>query len=157
MKLSKDGLRNAQIINKTIDLVRNGHKRILVFAINVKHAETLSSILKFNGFDSACITSNTDQVQRSRAIKRFKESAGGTRILCNYGVLTTGFDAPQTSAAIIARPTTSLVLFSQMVGRVIRGPKVGGTADAEIWTVVDTNLPGFDSLVGAFTNWEDVW
>jgi len=157
MKLSKDGLRNAQIINKTIDLVRNDHRRILVFAINVKHAETLSSILKFNGFDSACITSNTDSVQRSRAIKRFKESGGGTRILCNYGVLTTGFDAPQTSAAIIARPTTSLVLFSQMVGRVIRGPKVGGTAEAEIWTVVDTNLPGFDSLVGAFTNWEDVW
>jgi len=44
-----------------------------------------------------------------------------------------------------------------MVGRVIRGPRVGGTPTAEIWTVIDTNLPGFDSLTGAFTNWEDVW
>ena len=78
-------------------------------------------------------------------------------VLCNYGVLTTGFDAPLTSAAIISRPTKSLVLYSQMVGRVIRGPRVGGTPEAEIWTVIDTNLPGFDSLTGAFTNWEDVW
>jgi len=87
----------------------------------------------------------------------FKQSGGEPMVLCNYGVLTTGFDAPLTSAAIIARPTKSLVLYSQMVGRVIRGPRVGGTPRAEIWTVIDTSLPGFDSLTGAFNNWEDVW
>jgi DNA repair protein RadD len=155
--MSVDGLRNAQILNKAIDLMKKGHKRILIFTINVQHAETLSSILGFLGFDSACITSKTDPVLRENAIKRFKENTNNPRILCNYGVLTTGFDAPKTTAAIIARPTTSLVLFSQMVGRVIRGPKVKGTNEAEIWTIVDTNLPGFDSLVGAFTNWDDAW
>ena len=62
-----------------------------------------------------------------------------------------------TSAAIIARPTKSLVLYSQMVGRAIRGPKVGGTLDAEIWTVIDQNLPGFRDISEAFLNWEDVW
>ena len=156
-KLSEDGLRNALVLNKVFELIRNGHQRILVFAINVRHAETLSSILAYFGVDSNCVTGESDPIHRSEVIARFKEVGGGVRVLCNYGVLTTGFDAPLTSAAIIARPTTSLVLFSQMVGRVIRGPKVGGTAEAEIWTVVDTNLPGFDSLVGAFTNWEDVW
>ena len=78
-------------------------------------------------------------------------------VLFNYGVLTTGFDAPKTSAAIIARPTKSLVLYSQMVGRIIRGEKVDGTKEAEIWTVVDQQLPGFRDISEAFWNWEDVW
>jgi DNA repair protein RadD len=44
-----------------------------------------------------------------------------------------------------------------MVGRVIRGPKAGGTPSCEIVTVVDPSLPGFGDLAAAFTNWEDVW
>jgi hypothetical protein len=73
------------------------------------------------------------------------------------GVLTAGFDAPKTSAVAIARPTKSLVLYSQMVGRAIRGPKAGGTSNAEVVTVLDRHLPGFGGVVEAFTNWEDVW
>jgi superfamily II DNA or RNA helicase len=71
--------------------------------------------------------------------------------------LTAGFDAPRTSAALIARPTKSLVLYSQMVGRAIRGPRAGGNKEAEIVTVVDRGLPGFGSVAEAFNNWEDVW
>ena len=78
-------------------------------------------------------------------------------VLINYGVLTTGFDAPRVSATVIARPTKSLVLYSQMVGRAIRGPKAGGNESALILTVVDTALPGFGQLAEAFMNWEDVW
>jgi superfamily II DNA or RNA helicase len=72
-------------------------------------------------------------------------------------VLTTGFDAPRTSAAVIARPTKSLVLYSQMVGRAIRGVRAGGNETAVIVTVVDQGLPGFNSVADAFTNWEDIW
>ena len=78
-------------------------------------------------------------------------------VLCNYGVLTTGFDAPRTSAAVIVRPTRSLVLYSQMVGRAIRGPAAGGNEACEIVTIVDTALPGFGDVADAFSNWEDVW
>ena len=78
-------------------------------------------------------------------------------MLFNYGVLTAGFDAPRTRCVIIARPTTSLVLYSQMAGRAMRGPKAGGNSKAEILTVADTNLPGFGSVADAFTNWEDLW
>ena len=155
--LSKDGMRNARIIEKVRELVDQGHERILVFAVNVQNAKALSSLLNYNGFESEVVTGETEAAARKGAIERFKEPGGGERILCNYGVLTTGFDAPMTSAAIIARPTKSLVLYSQMVGRVIRGWKVGGTEEAVIWTVVDTNLPGFNSLVDGFTNWDDVW
>jgi superfamily II DNA or RNA helicase len=77
--------------------------------------------------------------------------------MVNYGILTTGFDAPRVSAAIIARPTMSLVLYSQMVGRATRGIKAGGNKEAEILTVVDKSLPGFNNVAEAFLNWEDVW
>jgi superfamily II DNA or RNA helicase len=156
-KIAGDGMRNARIIEKIQELVNQGHDRVLVFGINVPHAQELSSFLNFIGIQSECITSATEDYPRKRAIADFKTEGGDPRVLCNYGVLTTGFDAPKTSAAIIARPTNSLVLYSQMVGRVIRGPKVKGTEEAVIWTVVDTNLPGFDSIPGAFTNWDDVW
>ena len=154
--LSGDGHRNSQILRR-IDKLIAEHDRILLFAINVPHARVLNSLLNFSGIKSEVITSGTEEGKRRRVISMFKEKGGEPMVLCNYGVLTTGFDAPLTSAAVIARPTKSLVLYSQMVGRVIRGPRVGGTSKAEIWTVVDTNLPGFDSLIGAFTNWDDVW
>ena len=51
----------------------------------------------------------------------------------------------------------SLVLYSQMVGRAIRGPKAGGNEFAEIITVIDQELPGFGDVAEAFKNWEDVW
>jgi superfamily II DNA or RNA helicase len=155
-KLSSDGHRNSLIIMKVQNLI-DKHERILIFATNVSHARTINSLLNFCGIKSEVVTSNTEDSDRKNAISMFKEMGGEPMVLCNYGVLTTGFDAPLTSAAIIARPTKSLVLYSQMVGRVIRGPRVGGTHEAEIWTVIDTSLPGFDSLTGAFTNWEDVW
>ena len=41
-------------------------------------------------------------------------------IIINFGVLTTGFDAPKSNIAIIGRPTQSVTLYSQMVGRVMR-------------------------------------
>ena len=154
--LSSDGHRNSQILRRVEKLIGE-HDRILLFAINVPHARVLNSLLNFSGIKSEVITSGTEESKRRQAISMFKEEGGEPMVLCNYGVLTTGFDAPLTSAAVIARPTKSLVLYSQMVGRVIRGLRVGGTSTAEIWTVIDTSLPGFDSLTGAFTNWDDVW
>ena len=58
-------------------------------------------------------------------------------------MLTTGFDAPKTEAVIIARPTLSIVLYSQMVGRGLRGKAVGGTERCTVVNVVDNivNLP----------------
>jgi DNA repair protein RadD len=49
------------------------------------------------------------------------------------------------------------VLYSQMVGRAIRGEQSGGNKEAEIVTVIDGDLPGFGNVADAFTNWDDVW
>jgi superfamily II DNA or RNA helicase len=133
------------------------HDRILFFGTTVAHAEVMATVLQARGHRAAVITGETDGSERKRRIRTFKQSGGEPMLLCNYGVLTTGFDAPNTSAAMIARPTQSLVLYSQMVGRAIRGTKAGGNKTAEIVTVVDESLPGFDSVANAFKNWEDVW
>lgn len=155
-KLADDGRRSIYIIRHLEDLAKR-HRRILLFATTVEHAERLSAVLTGTGTACRSITSKTPAYTRSQAISWYREDSQDTRILANYGVLTTGFDAPLTSAALIARPTKSLVLFSQMVGRATRGIKAGGHAEAEIVTVVDTSLPGFDSMASAFNNWEDVW
>ena len=77
-------------------------------------------------------------------------------IVCNYGILTTGFDAPQTSAVLNARPTKSHVLYAQMVGRAMRGPKAKGNKNCEIVTIVD-NIDTFQDITKIFTNWEKSW
>ena len=98
-----------------------------------------------------------DHIRKSAINKLRNADDDEAFVLCNYGVATTGVDVPNVSCAVIARPTQSLVLFSQMIGRAIRGPKVGGNKDALIVTVVDYELPGFGKVQESFMNWEDVW
>ena len=147
-----------QIIKQVHKLIDDGHTRIIVFAASVLTARLISALLEARAISSACITGETDAHDRTLAIKRFRNQTPAPLVLVNFGVLTTGFDAPNADAAVIARPTKSLVLFSQMVGRVIRGPRTkGGTENCTIVTVVDTSLPSFGNVAESFTNWNDVW
>ena len=155
-RLGEDQQRNLRIVQRLIELA-DTHTRILVFAPSVSNALLLASLCSGVGLRADAVTGMTDASDRARVIQRFKRSDRRKRVLVNFGVLTTGFDAPAASAALIARPTKSLVLYSQMVGRVIRGPLAGGTERCEIVTVVDTTLPGFGDVADAFMNWEDVW
>ena len=154
--IAEDERRNLVIIRELEQLARE-HSRILFFAATVGHARLMATVLRARGLDANVVTGETPALERSRIITRFRVSGSEPQVLCNYGVLTTGFDAPATSAAVIGRPTKSLILYSQMVGRAIRGPKMGGTERCEVVTVVDRNLPGFGSVAESFMNWEDVW
>ena len=145
------------VLSAIEELLGAGHRRVLVFAATVEHARTLSAILVARDVRSHVVTGLTPKRVREHAIRTFKSDDEAPMVLVNFGVLTTGFDAPRASAVVIARPTQSLVLFSQMVGRAIRGPRAGGTETCEIVTVVDPSLPGFGDVAAAFLNWEDVW
>lgn len=155
-RLGMDTQRNIKILSTVEDLLRR-HRRIIVFAPSVESARTLTAILKLRGHKTFVVTGKSNTLEREKAIRRFKSSENISMVIVNYGVLTTGFDAPATSAAVIARPTRSLVLYSQMIGRAMRGKRAGGNDEAEIVTVVDLHLPGFRSITEAFKNWEDVW
>ena len=154
-RLAADQKRNLLIVHHAEALLMR-HRRVILFAASVQQSDLLAAVLSARGHWASSITSKSG-AERGEAISAFKDDAENPKILCNFGVLTTGFDAPKTSAALIARPTSSLVLYSQMVGRAMRGISAGGNTSCEIVTVVDPRLPGFGSVTQSFTNWEDVW
>ncbi len=155
-QLGADTQRNLKILS-AIEKLLTQHRRVIVFAPSVENARMLTAVLSVRGHEAYVVTGTTNSFERERAIKRFKSDKNCPMVIANYGVLTTGFDAPAISAAIIARPTRSLVLYSQMVGRATRGTRAGGNDEAKIITVVDPHLPGFGNIAEAFKNWEDVW
>ncbi|WP_437723757.1 DEAD/DEAH box helicase [Sorangium sp. So ce861] len=89
---------------------------------------------------AAVVTGQTPRAERAAAIERFRDG-DGLRFLCNVGVLTTGFDAPRADVVCITRPTTSALRYEQMVGRGLRGPENGGTAECLVVDVQDDGLP----------------
>ena len=150
--------------NERVDLIINlikeeskKNEKIIVFSSSKNNAIAIADILNINGIYSASITSDTDPELRRDLINKFKDKKSKLNILVNYDVLTTGFDAPKTKTAIISRPTTSIVLYHQMIGRVVRGEKQGGNKAAKVLTVVDTYLPGYKNLADSFYFWEDIW
>ena len=154
-RLAADEKRNLLVVHHAEQLLKR-HRRVILFAASVPQSDLLAAVLAARGHWASSITSKSS-TGRADLIASFKDDSDVPKILCNFGVLTTGFDAPRTSAALIARPTLSLVLYSQMVGRAMRGTAAGGNSSCEIVTVVDPRLPGFGSVVTAFSNWEDVW
>ena len=104
----------------------------------------------------ALVTGETNLLERRNTIELFKDSQSGLNIIINYGVLTTGFDAPKSNVAIIGRPTQSVTLYSQMIGRVMRGKKAGGNNECKIITVKDP-IYGFRDMSESFKYWEELW
>ena len=92
-----------------------GRDSILVFTKFVDEAEALVRLL---GDKAAVVSSGMDMSERDRILRDFK--AKHIKVVANVGVLTTGFDFPELSTIVLARPTRSLALYYQMVGRAIR-------------------------------------
>ena len=89
--------RNAIIFDQLVQLVQH-NKKVLFFATSVEHSKLISSLLKAKGYKSQHIDGNTGK-SRSQIIKKFK--SGEINVLCNYGVLSTGFDDPQIDVVFI--------------------------------------------------------
>ena len=97
-----------------VNKVKEDRKNILVFTRFIAESEYLVERIP----NSAIVTSKTPKKEREQIINGFK--SGDIQIVCNVGILTTGFDYPELETIIIARPTMSLALFYQMQGRGIR-------------------------------------
>lgn len=153
-KLGKDEKRTNLIATHALKLAVEKKSPTIIFAPSKDNAVELASLIKLKGCNAAAITGETYSTDRSEAIAKFK--SGDIPILVNFGVLTTGFDAPNIKAVIIARPTTSVVLYSQMVGRGIRGPLMGGTETCDLVDVVD-NIKNMPSANQAFTYFNNLY
>ena len=88
----------------------------LVFAVNKHHARRLTDVLnRHDGVTAQCILAETRDDDRKRAVRDFQQ--GRLQMLVGVGVFTEGFDAPACSVIAMARPTKSLALYCQCIGR----------------------------------------
>lgn len=93
-----------------------GTRPTIVFCAGVKHAKLLATVLsRYPGRTAIALDGETDTQEREDRIADFK--AGKIQFLCNCGLFLEGFDAPKTALVVMARPTLSLALYEQMIGR----------------------------------------
>lgn len=96
-----------------------GDAQALVFAVGVGQAKALCDSLNNRKPGSAAwVSGETERDKRRYIVQQFK--SGRLQIMCNCGVFLEGFDAPATNWVVMARPTKSLSLYVQMLGRATR-------------------------------------
>ena len=108
--------RVTKAVTEQIIQLSQDRQGVMVFAATIDHAKEIASYLPVD--KTALITGKTKLKQRDALIDAFK--AKEIKYLVNVSVLTTGFDAPHVDVIAILRPTQSISLFQQIVGRGLR-------------------------------------
>ncbi|MBA5761569.1 DEAD/DEAH box helicase [Vibrio sp. 404] len=104
-----------QIVEQIIQMARN-KLGIMIFAATVRHAQEIFGLLPEG--QAAIVIGDTPTPERDTIIEKFKQQQ--IKYLVNVSVLTTGFDAPHVDLIAILRPTESVSLYQQIVGRGLR-------------------------------------
>lgn len=95
-----------------------GAQRAIAFCCSVQHAEHVCACFNAAGIPAATLLGSLDPVRRDDAVARFANCE--LQILVTVDVVSEGFDIPAAGCAILLRPTQSLGLYLQQVGRVLR-------------------------------------
>ena len=96
----------------------------VAFCASVAHAEHMAQAFTAAGFKSAALDGNLDRIERRRRVNALKD--GSLHVLTSCEIISEGFDIPVVTAAILHRPTKSLGMHLQQIGRVLR-PAPGKT------------------------------
>lgn len=151
--IGENNVRNESIINMLRKIDERGIPTI-VFACSNEQGQLISDVLTLYGVKNNCVFGDTHDVLRKQYLKDFDD--GKYNILINNAILTTGFDSPRIKCVFITRPTNSIVLYSQMLGRGLRGKKMGGNEECLLIDVVD-NLNKFNDENFAFNYFSVYW
>jgi DNA repair protein RadD len=135
-------------------LTENKNASVLYFGLDLEDAFYVNSRLLIEGVNSGFISGATSRSQRNNLIKQFKSLE--LNVLCNCQLLTTGFDAPKVTDIVIGRPIMSPVLFTQIIGRGLRGVKYGGTEKCNIYILKDKFDPEVEAKLAA-TTYIEMW
>jgi DNA repair protein RadD len=113
------------------DIVTHWHKfgerrKTICFAVSVAHSVHLKDEFIKSGVRCEHIDGSTPKDERDATLARL--ASGEVELVTNCMVLTEGWDSPEVSCAILARPTKKMGLYRQMIGRVLRPAR--GKADA---------------------------
>lgn len=153
--------RNDAIVSLVVDLIAEGHCRILVFTPSVSSAERCAAAMREKGVRYAhAVAGEMRQSSRQHILGTYASSIANNphpQVIFNCRVLTAGVDLPETSAVVIGKPTRSHVLLQQMIGRALRGPKSGGSAQADIRILADESYEDFGDLAAMFAEWDELW
>jgi DNA repair protein RadD len=90
----------------------------IAFCVNVAHSQLVAASFAQRGYRAAHVDGNTPKDERRRLIAAL--GGGELHVLCNCGLISEGLDVPGVVAAILLRPTKSLALYLQQVGRALR-------------------------------------
>jgi superfamily II DNA or RNA helicase len=151
--LADEADRRAKVFSSLRPIADDPDSRVLYFGPTVHDAEAIAVMLRAIGVSAAFVSGHTRGPQRRKLVQQFRN--GEIKVLCNCEVLTTGFDAPLVTHVVIARPTVSHVLFEQMVGRGLRGPRFGGTKECNVTYFVDRlDVPG---VALGYRGWRKIW
>lgn len=94
------------------------NKRAIAFATTVKHSQHIAETFNAAGISAKHIDGTMSNAERDAAIEDFRQ--GNIKIISNCNLISEGFDVPAMDAAILLRPTRSLSLYLQQVGRAMR-------------------------------------
>lgn len=109
-------IRNAQIVKSYLEYSKG--ESAIVFCSGVDHAHHIAELFNRAGVPAKCVEGGTERGLRSDWVSDYRK--GKIKILTNHAVFTTGFDAPETSTIIMARPMKSSLTYTQAVGRGLR-------------------------------------
>ncbi|ODM50711.1 ATP-dependent helicase [Vibrio harveyi] len=115
MVIDKAKRATPQIVEQIIQYAKE-RKGVMVFAATVRHAQEIHGLLPEG--ETAIVIGDTPTPERDAIIQSFKNRE--IKYLVNVSVLTTGFDAPHVDLIAILRPTESVSLYQQIVGRGLR-------------------------------------
>jgi superfamily II DNA or RNA helicase len=121
--LATNHRRNVCIVNHYVDNVARYGKTI-VFACGISHVNVLTNMFLHRGLTARPMHSDRDDDDNRRALEEFRD--GTVQILVNMEMLTHGVDVPDARTVFLCRPTTSEILFAQMVGRAARRDDTSG-------------------------------
>lgn len=115
-----DVMRGPKIVGRIVEtwLARAQGRRTVVFAVNVEHSKSLRDRFRAAGVRAAHIDGTTGPAERAGILADL--ASHRIDVLCNCMILTEGWDLPALEVAIVARPTKSLQLHLQMLGRIMR-------------------------------------
>jgi superfamily II DNA or RNA helicase len=150
-ELAENPDRNEKII-KAIERALELNQSTIVFACTKDHVLALIALCRARGFSAGFIIGEVPQSERINILNKFR--SGELKVLINHEILSTGVDLPNVDRLIITRPVGSPILYSQILGRALRGPKNGGNATNYVVNITDNlvNFPSASHVYTAFKN-----
>lgn len=161
--LANNRQRNETIVSWYVSN-KERYGKTIIFADRWFQCQALCELFRARGVDADVVYSHLDanlptveernrrtRDENAKVLQEFRTKRNG--VLINVKMLSEGTDLPDVQTVFLTRQTTSQILFTQMVGRALRGPKFGGTQEAHIVCFIDDwkqmiNWAGFADING---------